>query len=82
LEKPFLSVVIPAYNEEQRLPETLEQVFVFLQTQSYTFEVLVVENGSRDRTLRLQDYARQYSQRVLSEPIRERKALCALHAGS
>jgi dolichyl-phosphate beta-glucosyltransferase len=50
LGKPFLSIIIPAYNEEKRLPKTLEQVVSFLQSQDYPVEVLVVENGSVDRT--------------------------------
>ena len=55
---PFLSIVIPAHNEERRLPDTLEQVFGFLQAQAYTAEVLVVENGSQDNTLKIaQDFA-------------------------
>ncbi|HJS20492.1 MAG TPA: dolichyl-phosphate beta-glucosyltransferase [Anaerolineales bacterium] len=48
--KPFLSIVIPAHNEENRLPSTLEQVFHFLEKQSFAHEVIVVENGSTDRT--------------------------------
>jgi len=47
----FLSVIIPAHNEENRLPGTLEQVFHFLEKQSFTSEVIIVENGSSDRTL-------------------------------
>lgn len=47
---PFLSIVIPAYNEEARLPATLSRVLAYLQQQPYTWEVLVVDNGSRDRT--------------------------------
>jgi glycosyltransferase involved in cell wall biosynthesis len=72
LEQPFLSLVIPAYNEEQRLPGTLKQVFAFLQAQPYTFEVVIVENGSQDRTLQVaQEYASRYPQlRVMSEPSR------------
>jgi glycosyltransferase involved in cell wall biosynthesis len=50
---PYLSIVIPAYNEENRLPGTLEQVFAFTQAQSYITEVIVVENGSYDRTLEI-----------------------------
>ena len=42
--------MIPAHNEESRLPQTLEQVLAFLKSQPYTSEVIVVENGSRDRT--------------------------------
>jgi glycosyltransferase involved in cell wall biosynthesis len=48
---PFLSIIIPAYNEEARLPRALGQVFAFLNKQAYTAEVLVIENGSRDHTL-------------------------------
>ena len=47
---PFLSIVIPAYNEEFRLPKTLEQMLSFSESQPYATEVLVVENGSQDRT--------------------------------
>jgi dolichyl-phosphate beta-glucosyltransferase len=52
LNSPFLSVIIPAHDEERRLPRTLEQVFAFLEKQSYATEVLVVENGSQDGTLK------------------------------
>lgn len=56
----FLSVIIPAHNEESRLPDTLEQVFHFLGGQSFESEVIVVENGSTDRTF---DVARQFAER-------------------
>jgi glycosyltransferase involved in cell wall biosynthesis len=48
-----LSIVIPAHNEESRLPRTLGQIFSFLENQSYSCEVLIVENGSSDRTFEL-----------------------------
>lgn len=48
--QPFLTIVIPAYNEERRLPGTLEKIGAFLRSQSYRAEVLVVENGSTDGT--------------------------------
>jgi len=47
---PFLSLIFPAHNEETRLPDTLKQVCEFMAGQSYSMEVLVVENGSSDRT--------------------------------
>jgi dolichyl-phosphate beta-glucosyltransferase len=53
LDRPFLSVIIPAHNEEKRLPKTMEQVFAFQKEQRYTSEVLVVENASQDGTLQL-----------------------------
>ncbi len=50
-EQPvYLSIIVPAYNEEKRLPATLEQIDAFLRTQPFTYEVIVVENGSTDRT--------------------------------
>lgn len=53
MSSPLLSIVIPAHNEESRLPRTLEQVFAFLKRQDYAAEVLVVENGSTDRTFEI-----------------------------
>lgn len=47
---PFLSIIIPAYNEEKRLPPTLVRIADFLRHQPYHAEVLVVENGSTDNT--------------------------------
>ena len=49
-EPVFLSIIIPAYNEEKRLPGTLREVTDFLVAQSYTSEIIVVENGSADNT--------------------------------
>ena len=46
----FLSVVIPAYNEESRISGTLEEVVEFLKGQPYTWEVLVADDGSTDAT--------------------------------
>lgn len=50
---PFLSIIIPAYNEENRLLKSLQEVDAFLSAQSFTYEVLIVENGSRDQTLEI-----------------------------
>jgi dolichyl-phosphate beta-glucosyltransferase len=59
LETPFLSIVIPAHNEEARLPVALRQVFAYLESVDFPAEVIVVENGSSDQTLQVaQDFAR------------------------
>ena len=50
---PFLSVVIPAYNEEQRIAHTLEVVIQFLEVQAYSCEIIVVDDGSEDETAAL-----------------------------
>ena len=48
--RPFLSVVIPAYNEEDRLLSTLQAVDNFLATKPYSSEVIVADDGSTDST--------------------------------
>jgi dolichyl-phosphate beta-glucosyltransferase len=50
---PDLSVVIPAYNEERRLPETLHKIEPYLAKRSNNFELILVDDGSADGTLRL-----------------------------
>lgn len=52
-ERPFLSIIIPVLNEEHRLPESLGKIDAFLQAQPYRAEVVVVENGSADGTVRV-----------------------------
>jgi glycosyltransferase involved in cell wall biosynthesis len=47
---PFLSIIIPANNEEHRLPPTLKAVDAYLDRQPYASEIIVVENGSQDLT--------------------------------
>jgi len=46
----FLSMIIPAHNEERRLPPTLTAVNAYLNRQAYISEIIVVENGSQDLT--------------------------------
>jgi dolichyl-phosphate beta-glucosyltransferase len=62
--------VIPAYNEERRLPASLAQVDQFVAVQSYPVEVIIVNNNSRDATLQIaQDFAAQHAYtRVLNQP--------------
>lgn len=46
----YLSVIIPAYNEQRRLPKTLEEIDKYLSKQSYDYEIIVVNDGSKDKT--------------------------------
>ncbi|KPJ73038.1 hypothetical protein AMJ48_02710 [Parcubacteria bacterium DG_74_1] len=48
-----LSIVVPAYNEEKRLPKTLEEISKYLSRQSYDYEILVVNDGSTDETAQI-----------------------------
>lgn len=47
---PVISVVIPAYNEEMRIRPALHDILDFFSGQKFTFEIIVVDDGSRDRT--------------------------------
>ncbi len=46
----YLSIIIPAYNEENRIGKTLQQINDYLKNQSYDYEIIVVNDGSKDRT--------------------------------
>lgn len=47
----YLSVIIPAYNEEKRLPKTLKEIDKYLRAQNYESEIIVVSDGSTDKTV-------------------------------
>lgn len=53
MAKPFVSVIIPAYNEARRLPLTLIDVDKHLSEQEYSYEILVVSDGSKDHTVEI-----------------------------
>ncbi len=50
---PFLSVIIPAYNEETRIPATLVAVDRYLRGAGFSYEIIVVNDGSTDGTANL-----------------------------
>jgi glycosyltransferase involved in cell wall biosynthesis len=72
LTAPFLSIVIPVYNEENRLPGSLRQILDFLRSQSYSSEIVIVENGSQDATFEIaQGVAKKHSEiRVCRNSVR------------
>jgi dolichyl-phosphate beta-glucosyltransferase len=70
--RPMLSIVVPAYNEENRLPITLQAIRDYLSRQPYTAEVIVVDDGSEDRTAAVAEgwQAQWPDLRVLRNPHR------------
>lgn len=46
----YLSIIIPCYNEEKRLPETLLKLHEYLSRQKYSYEILAINDGSGDTT--------------------------------
>jgi dolichyl-phosphate beta-glucosyltransferase len=61
-QRPFLSIIIPAYNEEERLPHTFHEILSFIEHQDFTTEVLIVNNASTDRSEEIiTDFLRNHS---------------------
>ncbi len=53
ISPPAISIVIPAYNEERRLPRSLERIRTYLKNSGWDGEVIVVDDGSTDQTARI-----------------------------
>lgn len=51
LSNPFLSIVIPTYNEEQRISLTLQSIVRYLSHKEYEWEIIVADDGSSDQTV-------------------------------
>lgn len=81
-ESPLLSVVVPAYNEETRLPETLAQILAYLEHQSYTSEVLVADDGSTDGTAALVEQMARAHAGLRLLPLDHRGKGFAVRAGA
>lgn len=56
-----LSVIIPCYNEENRIGNTLERINSYLKDQTYEYEIIVVVNGSTDKT---EEIVHEFSRRI------------------
>lgn len=58
---PFLSIIIPAFNEENRIHRALDASIEYLKKQKYTSEIIVVSDGSTDRTKETaEEYTNKY----------------------
>lgn len=56
----YLSVIVPAYNEEKRLPSMLKETTEYLEKQNYKYEIIVVDDGSNDATCSVvRDFAKE-----------------------
>lgn len=77
-----MSIVVPAYNEERRIAPTLERITAFMEDTGEPYEVIVVDDGSRDRTREIvTDYAANHpSTRLLAMPRNSGKG-AAVRAG-
>jgi dolichyl-phosphate beta-glucosyltransferase len=78
---PDLSIVIPSYNEELRLPATLERIAAYLPILGGDAEILVVDDGSKDRTAEVAESFRQRipSLRVIPNGVNRGKGYSVRH---
>ena len=73
---PLLSIIIPAYDEEERLPSTIQKILDFIDRQDFDVELLVIDNGSRDRTAAIvREAAREHSNVFLYQEATAGKGL-------
>jgi len=72
-DNPFLSIIVPCYNEEAILPGNLTTIINYLDTKSYKYrwEIIIVNDGSKDKTGEIADeFARQRSEiNVIHHPV-------------
>lgn len=67
-----LSVVIPAYNEEKRITDTLKDIDGYLEKQSYDYEIVVVVNNTKDRTFEIvQELEKTTVQKAVAMNLKE-----------
>lgn len=67
-----LSVVVPAYNEEKRIAETLKSIDSYLEQQSYDYEIIIAVNNSHDRTVQVvEELAKTTVQKAIAMDLKE-----------
>ena len=54
----YLSIVIPAYNEEPNIYSTLKDIAGYLKDKAYKYELILVDDGSRDKTVEIAESSR------------------------
>jgi len=64
-----LSIVVPCYNEEQRLPRTIDRIERYLDGQGTQYELILVDDGSADGTRQVMDAAAERSRSVRVEAL-------------
>ncbi|MFQ5962695.1 MAG: dolichyl-phosphate beta-glucosyltransferase [Candidatus Scalinduaceae bacterium] len=72
-ETIYLSIVIPAFNEEERINKTISKIESYLKTQNYSYEIIVVDDGSKDNTATIIRDSADYNHNVYLLQNKENK---------
>ncbi len=72
-----ISVIIPAYNEEYRIIPTIDKIYTYLKNKKYDFEIIVVDDGSTDRTVEM--VKKQGLAKVIQNPGNKGKGYSVKH---
>ncbi len=65
-DNPFLSIIVPVYNEEKRLTRGMTEILHFIDKQTFTVELIVINDGSTDATVKLLKKLKHSSLRLIS----------------
>lgn len=72
-DAPYLSVAISAYNEERRIGSSLSRIIDYLESQPYEWEIVINDDGSRDRTVAVVQEFGDSRIRIVSSPVNQGK---------
>lgn len=78
VQDQFISIIIPAYNEQEGIGETLEKIFQAMDAAHYDFEVIVVNDGSNDHTA---DVVKEFPRATLVNHTRNRGSGASTNTG-
>ncbi len=82
MPKPFLSIVIPAYNEKDNVAPLLARIQVALSQVSYMYEIIIIDDNSTDGSMRvLKGLARRHTTLRILRKIGERGKASSLLQG-
>lgn len=73
MKTPYLSLVVPAYNEEDILEDNLKEIILFLKKKKYFWEIIVANDGSRDKTPEIANSFKKQNVKLISLKVNSGK---------
>ena len=78
MERKHLSIVIPAYNEENRIGKTIDKILHYINNQKYPYEIIIIDDGSIDETVSVVMKSMEHNEHIklLNNKINKGKGYC------